>query len=398
MKRRGPDVASATAAASTVADAAADSITARKSSRAAAASAREALSRVAAFESAGEAAFASAAAAAAPPSGGSLTASNSAAASAINAGEPKGPPGAPTITVRFGDKPDADLYTKAVPKRDASGRVHFPDAPEFRPTMSPEEVLRAGAFGGTYFRPIYSSVAKARFVGAWREFPKEWTAGLDAPKMLESSHYDTKVNKFRVACGQSLAAWESSGWIIARDPFGWFQWYCRFYLGRRCDDDERQIGRWLACAGPTGRWKNNLIAKCVAAGKAHNDASVAPVVRQTLLHWAYELTEEDFLAYAKRMSGGAKAAYYRAPGGLELAAAAAVSKATAAAGGKSKSVSKGKAGASKDAPAAGGAGRAAAAKAKDDADDDDGDDDDAAASAPPASKRQKGKGKAAASK
>lgn len=332
-----------------------------------------------------------------------------------------GPPGAPTIIVRFGDKPDGDLYTKPLPKRDAAGRIFFPDAPQFRPTMSPEDVLRAGAFGGTYFRPIYSSVAKARYVGAWREFPKEWTAGLDPKAMLESSHYDVKVNKFRAACGQSLAAWESSGWIVKGDPFGWFHWYCRFYLGRRCDDDERQIGRWLACAGPTGRWKNNLIAKCVAAGKAHNDASVAPVVRQTLLHWAYELTEEDYLAYAKKMSGGARAAYYRAPASLELAAAAAVKKATAAtasegasaAGGDGASTSKakakpagkgkGKAKASEeDEPAAGGAGRAEAAGAGAAARKnlkpaaattaaDDSDDDAAAAAVPPASKRRKGK-------
>ena len=73
---------------------------------------------------------------------------------------------------------------------------------------------------------------------------------------------------FGVACGQSLAAWESSGWIAARDPYGWHQWYCRFYQGRRTDDDERQIGRWLACAGPTGRWKGNLAAKVVAATAA----------------------------------------------------------------------------------------------------------------------------------
>jgi hypothetical protein len=75
--------------------------------------------------------------------------------------------------------------------------------------------------------------------------------------------------------------------------------YCRFFLGRRCADDERQIGRWGACCGQTGRWRRNLIAKCVRSGKAFDDYSVSPVVRQTLLHWAYELSEKDYNWYAR---------------------------------------------------------------------------------------------------
>lgn len=81
-------------------------------------------------------------------------------------------------------------------------------------------------------------------------------------------------------------------------------WYCRFFLGRRCDDDARQISRWAKCAGSAGRWKRNLIAKCVRAGKAHDDWSVSPVVRQTLAHWAYELTEADYEEYAEQVRGG----------------------------------------------------------------------------------------------
>ena len=88
--------------------------------------------------------------------------------------------------------------------------------------------------------------------------------------------------------------------IFLQDPYGWFQWYCRFYQGRRTEDDERQIGRWKRCAGETGRWKNNLISKIAKAGCAWDNYGVSPVVRQTLQHWAYQLNQEDFDKNAKR--------------------------------------------------------------------------------------------------
>ncbi len=89
-----------------------------------------------------------------------------------------------------------------------------------------------------------------------------------------------------MACAgsRSSCAIASSGWINPVDPRGWTQWYFRFYMGRRLDDgeDERQIGRWNGVAGEKGRWKGNLIGKCLAAGAAPDDESVSPVVRQTL--------------------------------------------------------------------------------------------------------------------
>ena len=77
--------------------------------------------------------------------------------------------------------------------------------------------------------------------------------------------------------------------------------YPRFYQGRRTEDDERQVGRWLRCAGPKGRWKNNLIAKCVRSGCAFDNFAVSPVVRQTLQHWGYKLTKEHYDAQAKKV-------------------------------------------------------------------------------------------------
>ena len=90
-------------------------------------------------------------------------------------------------------------------------------------------------------------------------FPKNWFSGLDIDKMIVSQKYDKKINKYGVKCGSSLEAWESSGWIDKQDPYGWFQWYCRFYRGRRTKDDRRQIDRWLKLAGPKGRFRNRLL-------------------------------------------------------------------------------------------------------------------------------------------
>jgi len=174
---------------------------------------------------------------------------------------------------------------------------HFADAPTFHPTVSPEEVLRAGAFGGTYFRPITSGVTGRRYVRAWEELPPGWLAGLNVRRVVGSPTYAPSVNRHGVKCGQGLDAWEASGWITAQDPYGWFMWYTRFFRGRRSPDDARQVGRWARCAGPTGRWRGNLVGKVWRAGGGFGGGGgVSPVVRQTLLHWAYELSEADYEA------------------------------------------------------------------------------------------------------
>jgi hypothetical protein len=74
-------------------------------------------------------------------------------------------------------------------------------------------------------------------------------------------------------------------------------------------DDDRQVGRWGAMCGEKGRWKRNLVARCLREGKAHDDVSCAPVVRQTLQHWAYRLTEADFASYRAKIAAGAKAPF-----------------------------------------------------------------------------------------
>jgi hypothetical protein len=102
-----------------------------------------------------------------------------------------------------------------------------------------------------------------------------------------------------VKAGQDQHYWEEHGWINEQDPRGWFQWYCRFYLGRRTADDARQISRWTGVGGEKGRWKNNLLNKIVSSNRRFDDASISPVVRQTMLHWAIEVTEKDCMKFAK---------------------------------------------------------------------------------------------------
>lgn len=187
------------------------------------------------------------------------------------------------------------------PIRDDAGVFHFESHPDFTPNKSPAEVLREGAFGGSYFRPLYSKKLRATIRDDYLELPASWIEGLDEPYFLTSPTYETEANKFKVACGQSIEQWEANGWIEHRfDVRGWFQWYCRFFAGRRCEDDERQVSRWKKCVGPTGRWRRMLLKKYVSAGvrtvwddgEDEDAPEVSPVMHQTCHHWAFEVTQD----------------------------------------------------------------------------------------------------------
>jgi hypothetical protein len=135
-------------------------------------------------------------------------------------------------------------------------------ADDFKPELSPREMLELGIFGGTYFE------------GEYDEFPAEW---FKSAKL--SDEYDKNCNYYKVKASQPLKEWQRKGWIHDEDPRGWFQWYCRYYLGRRIEDDVRQIKRW----------KN--MTRHVGQVKAHcepGDQMCRPVQRQALLHWAYD--------------------------------------------------------------------------------------------------------------
>ncbi|QDZ22421.1 hypothetical protein HOP50_07g49610 [Chloropicon primus] len=188
--------------------------------------------------------------------------------------------------------------------RDAHGCLVFHDHPEFRPNLSPQQMIASGVFGGCYFHPKggkkgvkYPKGIPASML-SHKEYPREWFAGLPAA-MYISRRYEIATNKYKVKAGQDQAYWEEKGWIHPLDPRGWFQWYTRFFQGRRTEDDQRQISRWRGVTGAKGRWKRFLLNKIVNANAALDDTSVSPVVRQTLLHWAYEVTERDLERHLK---------------------------------------------------------------------------------------------------
>ncbi|XP_064629781.1 uncharacterized protein LOC135488821 isoform X2 [Lineus longissimus] len=200
---------------------------------------------------------------------------------------------------RTGETTVLEFVAKS-PKRNDKGELVFEGYPDFQPNMTPKEVLQTGSFGGTYFRPIKSGVTGKQYNGVHKELPEDWLEGLKVAEKVSSSTYRESSNTYKVKCGGSLQMWEESDWIHAQDPYGWFQWYCRFYQGRRTPDDDRQIGRWARCAGVTGRWRNNLITKCVKSGCGFDNKTISPVVRQTLQHWGYKLNKKDFDAYVKK--------------------------------------------------------------------------------------------------
>lgn len=186
------------------------------------------------------------------------------------------------------------------PTRDSTNAFHFETHPDFTPNKSPEEVIREGCFGGSYYRALRSRKLGIVVEDDWKELPAEWTAGLSVDRFLTSPHYNPDVNKYKVSCGQSIEQWEAAGWIShEHDVRGWFQWYTRFFQGRRCDDDDRQVSRWKKCVGETGRWRRMLLKKYMALGvrEVFDDGEddetpeVSPVMHQTCHHWAFEVRQ-----------------------------------------------------------------------------------------------------------
>jgi hypothetical protein len=112
---------------------------------------------------------------------------------------------------------------------------------DFRPELTPDTMLKLGIFGGKYMTDCRN------------EFPADWFAGAK----LCSERHDPELNLFGVNASQSLSEWKKKGWIHADDPRGWFQWYCRYYMGRRGPDDDRQIKRWRAMSRHIAQIKKN---------------------------------------------------------------------------------------------------------------------------------------------
>lgn len=139
--------------------------------------------------------------------------------------------------------------------------------PEFKPELTPKQMLALGVFGGVYMRDCT------------KEFPKDWFTKARFSKEKGNRH-DPKLNYFGVNASQPLSVWRKKGWIYKDDPRGWFQWYCRYYMGRRLpQEDDRQIKRWKNMR----RHSFQIVHNCRAG-----DMTCRPRQRQALLHWAYD--------------------------------------------------------------------------------------------------------------
>ena len=131
---------------------------------------------------------------------------------------------------------------------------------DFGTNKAPIKTIKEGSFEGTYFRDIYSSVNDKWYKNSWKEI--DVLENIDQ-KYYCSDYYDVGVNKCCVKCGTSLRFWEDKGWINKQDPYGWFQWYFKYWLRRRSKDDKRQIKRWKKIVK---RFKGKLIKIIKKAG------------------------------------------------------------------------------------------------------------------------------------
>ncbi|MBA4336355.1 hypothetical protein C0416_01090 [bacterium] len=135
---------------------------------------------------------------------------------------------------------------------------------EFQPELTPKQLLKMGVFGGKYMTDCRA------------EFPEDWFEGA---KLCHKFH-NPKLNFFGINASKPLEYWRKKGWIYPLDPRGWFQWYCRYYLGRRIpDEDALQIKRWKAMKRHIGQIRKNCVP---------GDLMCRPRQRQALLHWAYD--------------------------------------------------------------------------------------------------------------
>lgn len=135
---------------------------------------------------------------------------------------------------------------------------------EFKPELTPKEMLELGIFGGKYMTDCKE------------EFPYDWFKNAK----LNPNKHEAKLNFFEVNASQPLSVWRKKGWIYKDDPRGWFQWYCRYYMGRRISlEDKRQIKRWKAVKRHIAQVKTNCLK---------GDFDCRPKQRQAILHWAYD--------------------------------------------------------------------------------------------------------------
>ena len=159
---------------------------------------------------------------------------------------------------------------------------------QFNPNLTPRQVIEAGAFGGNYFGVFIKDSTDYNYC----ELFHHHFDGLDEELYLGET-YKPRLNAFKVRSGMDYNYWRKMGWLHERDPYGWFEWWCKYSMGLRGEDDNRQISRWQDFTGVNGRWRNNIYKKIYETG----DWKISPRIQQSLLHWGYMVNEDDYMLW-----------------------------------------------------------------------------------------------------
>lgn len=138
--------------------------------------------------------------------------------------------------------------------------------PTFTPCYTPLEMLELGVFEGKYINVI-------------KGLPKSW---YNLPTVVKRNDPpNVELNKFKVKSRQPLSVWRKNGWLTKHSPYGWFQWYCLYYQGRRlAEEDKLQIKRWRSFVA-------RHQAQIDQSGDKNN-LSKRLKQRQALLQWGWD--------------------------------------------------------------------------------------------------------------
>lgn len=161
---------------------------------------------------------------------------------------------------------------------------------KFYPNLTPREIIQAGAFGGCYFGLEIDEHTEYDYTSLFNSHFN----GVDTSLYI-GEKYSPKLNSFKIRSGMDYNYWKDMNWMHEDDPYGWFEWYCKYSIGRRHEDDDRQIRRWQDFCGQNGRWRNRIYSMIHQTG----NWNVSPRIQQSLLHWGYKVNEEDYSLWCK---------------------------------------------------------------------------------------------------
>ena len=161
----------------------------------------------------------------------------------------------------------------------------------FNPNLSPKEVILLGSFGGSYFGFPIEEHIDYNYQELFNYHFKELDTALYLGEV-----YKPRLNQYKVRSGMGYQYWKDMGWMHKDDPYGHFEWYCKYSMGRRHEDDERQIKRWNGVCGPNGRWRNRIYKMIHETG----NWNISPRIQQSLQHWGYQVNQEDYELYLQQ--------------------------------------------------------------------------------------------------